>query len=606
MDNGAEILTLYGQFDAYPGEMQRAQSVPLVSVLRDKLGDSDSRADRLRYVWLLTYARPSISQRFLSAVPFFYWRVGGAGNVNTSTLPKPLLDLGHPTHPVWNNVGRSLLQWVALDGTPIRASSRAYRTNLMDQKRLHVQEAIEFLRNAPDSTDGKGLSRAELDSLVGRLTLSKNLLGGLMQDGHLDDVAEARAAQRAESIGRNWELLRTSAERAGLYFEPLRIGGQTENYGVVWFPVNGDFSAPGVPLDTTWKLLHISNPWRDERLRNWKGYRQIRYLDASGALLPEGQTGPRRAELAPLAVYSLTYPKMPLLLMDFRSPLQTRRRELAQRTVDDLVSGVLGLSHFANWYYFAGNAIYGFVKDRRGGAVDRTDRLDCYSEFRVAIQLDRGLNQEFRAQLQRRLNGMSMNPLEMSASREVAMAHNNYQALQASVLSEKLSERIDKDRRRELATFGGGYRHSMVNDLAHVASFGFYTKRVPESDDNIPNLRRERITMALLRSLNAIADAGPSPEVSFGSDGIRASISQLADLAKQSPSMSVKRKAAVAIARVKDLSHDVQLRAECERAIGELRGQELPKLAKSSGAFNPGPDVPGAAATGESSFLEVR
>ena len=65
LPEGAEILTLLGQFDTETAPEERAQDVPLVAVLRDSLGDDDSKNDRLRYVWLLTYARPNLGQRFL-------------------------------------------------------------------------------------------------------------------------------------------------------------------------------------------------------------------------------------------------------------------------------------------------------------------------------------------------------------------------------------------------------------------------------------------------------------------------------------------------------------------------------------------------------------
>jgi len=64
--------------------------VPLVSVLRDTLGDRANENDRVTYVWLLTYAHRSLGQGFLSAIPFFYWRVGqGAGSL-LSLNPDPL------------------------------------------------------------------------------------------------------------------------------------------------------------------------------------------------------------------------------------------------------------------------------------------------------------------------------------------------------------------------------------------------------------------------------------------------------------------------------------------------------------------------------------
>src|SRR4051794_1203089 len=49
---GAELLTIFGRLDGLPREKRQADEVPLVSVLRDTLGDDDPENDRLRYVWM--------------------------------------------------------------------------------------------------------------------------------------------------------------------------------------------------------------------------------------------------------------------------------------------------------------------------------------------------------------------------------------------------------------------------------------------------------------------------------------------------------------------------------------------------------------------------
>ena len=66
--NGAELLTVFSSLPGNAGE------IPLVSVLRDTLGDNDPDNDRLRYVWVLTSARPTVLQHAAAFIPFFYWR----------------------------------------------------------------------------------------------------------------------------------------------------------------------------------------------------------------------------------------------------------------------------------------------------------------------------------------------------------------------------------------------------------------------------------------------------------------------------------------------------------------------------------------------------
>jgi hypothetical protein len=87
----AELLTLFCRVCSL--EASGSQDLPLVSVLRDTLGDSDPKNDRVFYVWFLTSSRPSFGQRLLSAVPFSCWRVG-AGSQNVNVTPR--IDLSAP------------------------------------------------------------------------------------------------------------------------------------------------------------------------------------------------------------------------------------------------------------------------------------------------------------------------------------------------------------------------------------------------------------------------------------------------------------------------------------------------------------------------------
>src|SRR5688500_12173194 len=54
VDGGAELITIHGRLDGV-GTSETDNWVPLVTVLRDTLGDYSTENDRLRYVWPLTY-----------------------------------------------------------------------------------------------------------------------------------------------------------------------------------------------------------------------------------------------------------------------------------------------------------------------------------------------------------------------------------------------------------------------------------------------------------------------------------------------------------------------------------------------------------------------
>jgi hypothetical protein len=589
VDGGGEILTLFGRFDD-PGRVSRQEDVPLVAVLRDGLAGGDQRTERLRYVWLLTYRPPGLDQRVVSAVPFFYWSWNPGDDDRPGKVPAPVVDLSEPTHHVVRNFGRDVLQWAAFDPTTtaIRASTREYQSNGSDNERLHVEEAITFLRDAPVASDRKGLTQAELDSVIARLELTKTMLGGFVTGNRLRKIAASEHEQRSETIGHNWELLRTSAERTGLLFEPIRLAGSGEEYAVLWFPLNRTFSAPGLSLATTWKLLHIRDPWTDNRLKNWKGYEQTRWVDGSGRLLPEGETGPSQVTLAPLAVYSLTYPRAPLLMVDFRHGLTAKRTEIVQRGSNEFVMGVLGLSHFANWYYFVGQAMYEFVKTRHGGAEDRSQRLDAYSEFRVAVTLNTTLDPEFRKELQRHVKALDVNPLGSSPDGEVALARRNFDALQKAASGDgKLPARLDKDRREELAKFSEGAGGKAWNATLHYGSMGVYTRRAPRSEDNAEMLIRDRRVESLVSYLEQVRDSGARPEVSFPSDQIQKSMAEVTDLLNQGAGPRVRKRASAVISAVQSNTKDETILAGCYQALSALNVPKAPANSAASTAATP-------------------
>jgi hypothetical protein len=103
---GSELLTVFGRLPDDKAETN-FEDVPLVSVLRDNLGDDNPLNDRLRYVWVLTSASPTALQRAASALPFYYWRV--------TPVRMPIAAPFPPAHTVWTSLAGSLTQVAALD-----------------------------------------------------------------------------------------------------------------------------------------------------------------------------------------------------------------------------------------------------------------------------------------------------------------------------------------------------------------------------------------------------------------------------------------------------------------------------------------------------------
>src|SRR6202034_4259052 len=131
-----------------------------------------------------------------------------------------------------------------------------------------------------------------------RLTLAGQTFGGLVSPERLPSTYIKERTRSEEMRGHNWELLRQRAEENGLYFEPFGINGSS-THALLWI------AREDIPAARKYdgQFLGITDPYRDPRLKNWTGFHQMR----------DGK------DMIPLGLYALEYPKVPLLLVDFRN-----------------------------------------------------------------------------------------------------------------------------------------------------------------------------------------------------------------------------------------------------------------------------------------------
>jgi hypothetical protein len=554
----AQLLTLICRECARGQTGDGASDVPLIAVLRDTLGEDDPGEARLTDIWLLDYANPGIGKKLLSAVPFFYWRPGDGAKSRVEDNPKPLFDLTAPQHAVLVDAGRDLLQWTALDPMfmPIRASSRAYRANGLDHERLHVEQAISYLQAAPLSADGFGLSEKERATVVARLELRKKLLGGLVSQKRATAFGEEVGLEDERIRSRNWEILRQLAEKTGLVFTPLDMAGHDGQYAMLSVSLSGSPPHNGLDLKPIWKLLNIRDPWSDERLRSGDT-NLARLTEAEGTI--------------PLGVYSLTYPKLPLLLVDFRDQVRIRRHEMTQRSINEITAGVIGISHFTNWYYYAFADLYDFVSGRHGAAVDQAERLDAYSRLRTGLALDTQLDPELRKAIQSRLDGLSINPLESAPAREIRNAQIRYERLEAEASPNAyLAKLLDDSRRKELAEFGKSPAKVERDAIVHTATFGLYRDRVSKSAENFSQLTTDRRIEQQLAFLDGLTAARTAPEVSYQSARIQDSVKKVVSLMRSIQNVAVRRHAISTLEKLKGMSASPELAAGYASAIADI------------------------------------
>lgn len=561
--SGAELLTIFGRLDGLRDKGRPAPEVPLVSVLRDTLGDDNPENDRLRYVWMLTYTQPSITKRVAAAIPFFYHRAGNKKNV--SGPPNPIMNLAHAKRATWNRFFWWGVQNAFFDtyGIPLKASSRSYRQNLSDYRKAHVVQALsilgtfeklqqrsrdesEFLAkrddaSAPGEPGDPALNESstplldvrpaftpgEMLELRARLLLSNNTFGGLYGPDKFESTVSGYSTKSLDHSGHNWDLLRQQAEADGLLFEPLLMPDGTATHVLLWVSKD-DLLAP-TTRRYSGRFLSISNPWTDKRLRQWNGYSEIRYFDAENRQTSEANAA-RRVEMIPLALYGLNHPKIPALLIDFRASLNPKKREMSLRALNDVTNNILSLSSFGNLPYFAGRKVYSFLTGRRGIDFNQPSRVRSYSELKLLLAFNSTIEPKLRAELEDRIETVTLNPLSNDMNTEIELARQQYDELvEFARRSNGLPAKVERDRREEMVSLAHGPTMRFLFGLGNIVTFGRYIHRekaTPELQQRMELARRVRYHTEFLER---VARSSPQIEVAWEMPTVRTSLRFLAD-----------------------------------------------------------------------------
>jgi hypothetical protein len=509
---GGQLVIFFEKLAA-DGQNPGTSELPLLAVLRDTMGDNDAENNRLRQVWVFTYASPSPAQRIAAGVPFFYHRSGLDGGSSTRP-PRPVLDMARPAHGLWPGIAFSVAQSQVFDpiGSLSRLTTRSYGGNLGEYRRTHVAEVLDILSRNPGDIMG-ALTPAELESLVGRLDLSSKLLGELASDDSLPSVYSSALEKRTENRGHNWELLRQTAEQNGLYFESLPLDAAPDSFGVVWVAQKAAEGDGHQAFDG--QFLHIANPFHDKRIRSWNGYSQVWTLDRYGVRLPDGTDGGVPMKMVPLAVYALDYPGVPLLLIDFRDASHPQRSEIGLRAANDITTSVLGLTAFGNIGYFAAKTGLLFVHKRHGATTDRLARRNAFVALRHSLATGDSLDQALRADLESRIEKLDVDPVEQSWPQEVRAAWRQYDALMKFAADPSgLAKTIERDR-------VGEYRAATESPLKRMVAAVFHP-HAGISPEQLTELSERRRLAWSKRQRTDLPDAGASvqaeahPSTSFG------------------------------------------------------------------------------------------
>lgn len=564
-DAGAEIITIFmnrrGVNAAAPKD---SGEVPLFSILRDTLGDQKVENDRLRYVWMMTYTKPSFAQRFASFIPFLYTRTTNKKDVGTKP-PPPIMDLSPNGKDMWNKAFWVIFKSLILSdlSVPVKSSVLQNHQNSADYRKSAINKALAVL-SLYESVEGeKILSDAELKDIQARMWLSDKTFGASISSENLLRVYQNNIERIRDVRGHNWELLRQYSERQRLYFEPLEMPDGSATHALVWITEGDLVENKNRKFDS--RFLNIKNPWKDSRLTNWQGYREVRWFDEDNRQVAPETPGARAKTMIPLALYGLDYPKIPILLVDFRDRDNPKKREMSRRVLDDLTKNVLAVSKFGNLPYFVGRYLYDFVSGRRGMDINQASRFRSYSQLKLLLSLDASLEPDFRDEIADRLETVSLNPLENDLDVEIKLARKQYDNLMNyAKRPDGLAKLIGRDRREEMTRLKHSGKQRMLYALGHLVSFGIYTHREKETPELLARMDIRRQLDYHERFLRETARLSAKPEV----DSDLAQVKRSLDFVAQNGNVS--SKTVRVIAGIFSITEDEQTRYLCLKSLEKI------------------------------------
>ena len=561
---GAELITVHAKLSGLEST-ENDKWIPLVSILRDTLGDNNPENNRLRYVWPLTYTRPTIKQRLAASIPFFYARIGNKEKL--SKTPPPAMDLAEPESEVWNKIFWTALQNILLDtyGTPIKASTSSYRRNNSDYRRSHIIRALSVLALYQAVKGEEVFTPAEMATMQARLLLSEKTFGGLVDDSNLQAYYAKKTTQTRDERGHNWELLRQRAEAESLYFEPLMMPDGSATHALLWIAERDLVNQQDSPRYHG-RFLNIANPWTDKRLLNWHGYTETLYFDSENHLVDSQTPGAEAVEMIPLGLYGLDNPKIPMLLVDFRDNYNPKKREMSRRVLNDVTRNLLSLSKAGNLPFFLGRTVFDFVTGRRGMDINQSSRLHTYSQLKLLLALNESMKPELRSEISGRLETVSLNPFENGLNAEASVALAQYDALVAFAKDPQgLAAKVERDRRAELMPLEHGAKAQFAFRLMNVLTFGKYVHREEHASDMEDRLDIARRLQYHTNFLQQITKSSADIYITWNLEDVRRSLRFISEHGSEAGA-----KAAGATAKIFTRTKDDETRRACLDSLSRI------------------------------------
>lgn len=572
---GSEIITIFADLKTEDGgNFENGKNVPLVSVLRDTLGDETLENDRLRYVWLHSYAKPSLAQQITSGIPFFYKSVAKKGSVGDEP-PPAVMDLNPSDKNMWDKVFWMVFKNLVLTqfDAVVRTSTLQFKGNKSNYRKAAMMRALAVLTLYESLEGDKILNETELQDIQARVMLSDKLTGSFLQKENLGRVYEKNLEKTRDYRGHNWELLRQYSEAQGLYFEPLEMPDGSATHAIVWVAESDLKANQNKKFDS--RFLNFKNPWTDKKLQNWKGYREVRFYDDENREVAPETPNAKSKTLIPLALYGLDNPKIPAILIDFRNNENPRMRELSKRILDDVTNSVFSISKFGNLPYFFGHFLFDFVTARRGIDYNQASRFRSYSQLKLLLLLNESLDDDFKGEINERLEKVAVNPLENDLDAEIRIARKQFENLIAyAKRPDGLAKKIENDRREEMVRLKHGGRQRMLYAAAHLFTFGIYTHREKPTPELYAEMDIRRQLDFHERFLRETARDSARPEIDSDVAAVKKSLDFISEYGEKAGGKTAK-----AISKIFLMSNDEDIRTLAlgglDRMINSTAKKEL-------------------------------
>jgi hypothetical protein len=500
-------------------------------------------------------------QRLAAGIPFFHQRFGNAPSRGKG-MP-PMVDLSSSESRFWRQ-----LRGLALKGLPyypnppiFQSTIRAYDRNQTQYQQSQLDRTTTVL----DVYDSAGmespvLSLEEIRQLQGRLAQAQKLLGIVLDPDKLERLyVNEKRSMRVASSG-NWELLRQKAEAEGLYFDPLSLPDGTATHALLW--IAREDLERNRQKSFNGRFLNIGRPWGDKALLAWDGVTETRFFDAENRLVTPGTLNARAVDLIPLALYGLDHPKIPMLLVDFRKPLNAKRRELSGRVRDAIANSVFPVSTLAS----LGDRAIGFFTRRKGSDIFQPSRSRSYARLKTLLSMQPRLSPAMRAEVAGRIESVADNPFENDLKTELKIAREQYESLLAyASRADGLRARLQLDRRAEMAAGTHGRPAKALFKMAKMISLGTYTHREQDGPELEFVLKVQRRDARHEQFLREVIKSGPDIEVNWDTEKVRGSLHYIASYGTVAPD-KVARIAAQILVR----THDELTRDLCLQTIRDL------------------------------------